>query len=81
VVTIELKKDVALVLFEFLARHDEMDNDSPISELRAEDPAELLALWEVHGALEGKLVEPFLKDFKALVDAARTSVRTRWGQD
>src|SRR6185295_10277386 len=80
-VTIELKEDAALVLFEFLARHDEMNNVSPIIELRAEDQAEILALWEVHGALERTLAEPFHKDYKTMVDTARASVRTRWGQE
>ena len=80
-VTLELKEDVALVLFEFLARHDELDNVSPISELRAEDPAEVLALWEVHGALERTLGQPFRDDYIQLVAAARTSVRARWGHE
>lgn len=80
-VTIELHEDEALVLFEFLARHDEVDSVSRIRALQIEDPAELYALWQVHGALERTLVAPFGADYRAQVDAARMAVRTRWGDE
>ena len=80
-VTIELPEDDALVLFEFLGRHHELDNVSKISELQIHDSAELYALWQLHGALEENLVPPFRSDYQALVDAARTAVRTQWGHE
>ena len=78
-VTIELNEDDALVLFEFLTRHDELDNESAITELKIDDPAELYALWQLHGVLENTLIEPLSPDYQAMVDAARAAVRIRWG--
>jgi hypothetical protein len=79
-VIIELPEDDALVLFELLARHDELHNASDISTFQIADPSELHALWQLHGALERALAAPFKADYRALVDAARAAVRKRQGE-
>jgi hypothetical protein len=76
-----LQDESALVLFELLARHEALDKVAPIAELRPEDPAELYALWEFHASLERTLVEPFREDYSARLEAARASLRTRWGMN
>ena len=80
-IRIELKDEDALVLFEFLARHDDMDNslsgNEEISTLTLEDKAELYSLWQLQGALEKILVEPFRPDYDILVNKAREKVRAR----
>ncbi|WP_139169603.1 hypothetical protein [Microbulbifer yueqingensis] len=81
-VKIELSDADALVLFEFLARHDDIDDKLPegerLTELHIADRSELYSLWQVHGALECTLVEPFSSDYDELVEDARRSVRVRW---
>jgi len=82
VITIQLNEEDALVLFEFLARHDDLDSESgQITGLGIEDPAELYALFALHGALECTLVDLFSDDYQAKVGAARAMVRTRWGAE
>lgn len=80
-IAIELSDEDALVLFDFLARHDEIDNNSPsgLTEFQIEDPAERYTLWHLHQALEQILVTPFSADYRAEVDAARAAVRVQWG--
>lgn len=70
---IELDEDVALVLFEFLARFDETER------LTFEDASEEWALILLHGELERTLVEPFKPDYLALLQAARTRIKQRAG--
>jgi hypothetical protein len=81
VVTIELREEDALVLFELLGRHaDEVRNaDGEPTSLRFEDIAEHWALSAVYGRLECTLVEPFDPEYDALVAAARRAVRVRVG--
>jgi hypothetical protein len=55
----------ALVLFEMLADF----YSQPAIEVSS--PAERLALVRLHGALEKTLVEPFMDNYRALVDEAR----------
>lgn len=66
-VTIELSDAEALVLFEWLASHDELPFD---------DGAEQTVLWSIEAQLEKTLIEPFRPEYRALVDAARAAVRT-----
>lgn len=66
-VTIELSDAEALVLFEWLASHDELPFD---------DAAEQSVLWSIEAQLEKTLIEPFRPEYRALVDAARAAVRT-----
>jgi hypothetical protein len=69
----QLEEDVALVLFEFLARFDETE------QLAFEDASEKWALIQLHGELERTLVEPFKPDYQALLRAARSRIRQRAG--
>ena len=69
-VTIELTKDEALVLFDFLARFNQIDNESVF-----EDQAEQKALWNVEGLLEKVLVEPFMENYKEIIKASRQKIR------
>ncbi len=68
-VRLELTKDEALVLFEFLARFD--DNET----LMLEDQAEERVLWSLQGLLEKQLVEIFDPSYKSLVESARERLR------
>lgn len=56
----------ALVLFDLLA--DFYDQKC----LQVESPAARLALVRLHGALEKVLVEPFMPEYRALIDEARS---------
>ena len=70
-VIIELAKDEALVLFEFLAnRHNRND-------LHFDDQAEQRVLWNIEGALEKSLAEPFRSDYLEILTAARNNVRDK----
>ncbi len=71
--TLELDDDQALVLFEWLSRHDDART------FPCEDPAEELALWALHGQLESRLVAQFHPDYRALVASARARLRDRDG--
>ena len=53
-VKIELSRDVALVLFEWLACLDEREHEGLV-----EAHAEQIALWKLEGLLEKSLVEIF----------------------
>ena len=68
-VRLELTGDVALVLFEFLARFDDDGT------LAIHDQAEEKALWLLQAQLEKQLLEIFHPDCKALVSAARGRLR------
>ena len=69
-VILALSQDEALVLFDLLAR---LVDDRDAVELLPllEHDAELWALIRVQGLLETRLVQPFLADYRALVDSAR----------
>jgi hypothetical protein len=68
-VQLKLTGDEALVLFEFLSRFDDEGS------LAIEDQAEERALWNFHGQLQKQLAEPFHRDYKALLAAARDRLR------
>ena len=68
-VQLELSGDVALVLFEYLARCE--DDKS----LTFQDQAEERALWNLQGLLEKQLVAVFDPEYKSLVNAARGRLR------
>ena len=72
-ISIEIDQDVALVLFELLA--DFYDQDA----LPVRDPSDRLALVRLSGALESTLVEPFQPNYKDLLEAARASLKTQFG--
>ncbi len=69
-ITINLTKDQALVLFEFVSRVNEQPDSSVF-----EDEAELFALSEVEGQLQKILGEPFLQDYKEIIQKARERIR------
>jgi hypothetical protein len=65
-VIIQLSRDEALVLFEWLHRSEDEDRASP-----PEHPAEQVALWNLSALLERELVEPFKQNYSQLVVEAR----------
>jgi hypothetical protein len=69
-VNIELTKDEAIVLFEFLVRFNENDNLTSF-----EDQSEQRVLWDLECILEKELSEPFRADYKEIVKKARDTVR------
>ena len=69
-VIIKLTKDEALVLFEFLAKTNEVDHPELFV-----DQAELKMLWLLEGQLERQLAEPFLKNYSCIVAEARNRLR------
>ncbi|MBL7896730.1 MAG: hypothetical protein JNK50_15640 [Bacteroidia bacterium] len=69
-VTIELTKDEALVLFDFLGRFNQVDHKNIF-----EDQAEQKALWVVEGQLEKTLVEPFMPNYIELIKESRDKIR------
>lgn len=68
-VQIEITKDEALVLFEFLSRFSET------ATFEIEDQAEERALWNLTCVLEKILVEPFHPDYLDIIKAARDRLR------
>ena len=71
-IAINLTKDQALVLFEFVSRINEQSVSSIF-----EDQAELLALCEVECQLEKILDEPFRQDYKEIIQKARERIRKK----
>ena len=67
---IELTKDEAIVLFEFLGRFNEKEDDSLF-----EDQSEQRVLWNIECILEKELPEPFKKDYNDILKLARENVR------
>ena len=68
-VKVDLTKDEALVLFEWLAR-----NDAASGQLVIEDESERNVLWVLEGLLERLLVEPLRVDYKERLAEARAKV-------
>lgn len=62
---IKISSEVALVLFEYLARFQET------SDLHFQHPAEYLVLQEVATQLETGLVAPFQEDYASKLNQAR----------
>lgn len=65
-----ISKDEALVLFDFLARFNEVEHTDVF-----EDQAEQKTLWVLEGQLEKQLVEPFKPDYKDIIMEARNKIR------
>ena len=66
IMKLELTRDQALVLFEWLSRLDEGDG------FRCEHEAERHVLWILQGQLEKELVEPLQPNYKELFAQARS---------
>ncbi len=70
-VTIELRKDEALVLFALLARWSE--TSERVGQL--EHQAEQRVLWDIQAALERRLAEPFMAEYVDHLTQARQTVQ------
>ena len=70
-VTLELSRDEALVLFEWLTRFNKSESERGTFE----DQAEQRVLWDIEGMLESTLVEPLDPNYDELLEAARAKVR------
>ena len=77
-VQLELDKEEALVLFDFLQREIDDRNSVRLKPLAMHD-GELWALNGLNSLLERKLAEPFRKDYPALLSKAQESLVERWG--
>lgn len=75
--TIEVGASVALVLADLLHRWTGPD-DIPDC-FRIEHDAEYSALLAIQGALESRLVEPFLPDYAERIARARQRIVAQWG--
>ena len=73
--TIELGKDEALVLFDWITRR--IEGRRPYT---VEHAAEQHVLWGIECDLEKALVEPFRRDYAELVDVARERIVERCGE-
>jgi hypothetical protein len=73
---IELTEDVALVLFDALARAKREDDQR---RLVLEHPAERNALWVLEAQLEKGLVAPFRADYRGALTAARARLEAAGG--
>jgi hypothetical protein len=65
-VTVQLSRDEALALFEWLHRSEDQDGVSP-----PEHHAEQVALWTLSALLERELVATFQQHYRQLVEEAR----------
>ena len=70
-VILKLTKAEALVLFEFCSRFSDQDTLSIV------DQAEARALWDLAALLETVLLEPFLMDYREILDRAREQLRDK----
>jgi hypothetical protein len=77
--TLILDRDVALVLFDFLARVADEEEGEPLAEALANE-AELPALWSLLAELEEALTEPSDENYMRLVAEARTRVMKKFGR-
>jgi hypothetical protein len=68
-VSLELRAEEALVLFDFLARLSERMTGAPF------DPAEQRVLWDLEALLERILVEPLCADYAERLMRARQLLR------
>jgi hypothetical protein len=72
----ELTEDVALVLFEALAR---AKSEHDPRNLVLEHPAERNALWALEAGLEKTLIAPFRADYGDALAAARSRLEAAGG--
>jgi hypothetical protein len=68
-ISLPLKRDEAVVLFEFLSRYSNSEK------LEIEDQAEARVLWDLCCFLEEALPEPLRENWKDVLEKARESVR------
>ena len=68
-VSIELTGDQAIVLFDWIKRFNEGEDEG------FQDQAEERVLWNIEAMLEKALVEPFEQGYDRLLSVARAAVR------
>lgn len=68
-IRIELNEKEALVLFDWLTRFNERENNT------YEDQAEERVLWNLEALLEKCLSGPFSDNYQKLLSEARTAIR------
>lgn len=78
VVSLSLDRDVALVLFDFLARAADEERGELLQDALLHN-AELPALLDLLSVLEEGLQEPFARDYERKVASARERVVDRLG--
>ncbi len=71
-VSLELTKEEAIVLFEFLERFNKIEHNPHF-----EDQSELRILWDIECTLEQKLSESFRIDYQEIVNRARKNIRDK----
>jgi hypothetical protein len=69
IVSLEINRDAAVVLFEWLSRFKETGHSTFL------DQAEQRALWDLEADLESRLTEPFSADYDSRLAAARETIR------
>jgi hypothetical protein len=69
-VSIELTKEEAIILFEYLAR----TSDNSFLEKTFEDKSEQRVLWNLEAILESILAEPLMSDYEEIVRRARKNI-------
>lgn len=69
-IKISLNKSQALVLFEFVSRLNETEHKDLFL-----DQAEEKMIWLIEGQLQKILIEPFMANYKAIIDEARNEIR------
>lgn len=70
-IQINLSKDEAIVLFEFLSRFSDKEK------LEITDQSEARVLWNILCDLEKILVEPFSKKYAKILEEAREKIRDK----
>ncbi|MFE3869602.1 hypothetical protein ACFX5F_00005 [Flavobacterium sp. ZS1P70] len=67
--SIKLTKNEALILFDFLSRFNQSENNEIF-----EDKAEQKIFWTIGALLEKQLTEPFLPNYKDIISEARKEI-------
>ena len=70
-IQINLNKDEAIVLFEFLSRFSNKDK------LEIADQSEARVLWNILYDLEKNLVEPFSEKYTEILEESREKIRDK----
>ncbi|MEC8023320.1 MAG: hypothetical protein VX223_05260 [Myxococcota bacterium] len=68
-VNVQLTEDQALILFDWLVRFNERDDE------HFEDQAEERVLWDLESSLEEQLAATLAADYQSILSAARDAVR------
>lgn len=74
-ISLEITKDQALVLYEFLARVDTTDEFRKVTQHVSEE----VVMWKLEALLETILTEPFEDGYPAILNKARATVANEAG--